>query len=122
MSDMYKTPETPAGEPNRGGDSSGGGGWKWLLVAALVLALGGNIYLLKRSNGLSDQISEMQSGTDSQLSKINAAAEAAQEEARKQMASLSESLNTFHDASNTAAARIRAEAKKQSDQFSKKIE
>jgi chromosome segregation ATPase len=64
----------------------------------------------------------MQSGTETQLSKINAAAEAAQEESRKQMASLAESLNTFHNASTTAVTRVRAEAKKQSDQLRNKIE
>jgi chromosome segregation ATPase len=118
MSDMYKTPETP--EPSHSG--GGGGGWKWVLAGALALALGGNIYLLNRSSGLSDQITAMQSGTDSQLSKINAAAEAAQEEGRKQMAALAESLNTFHNASTTAVGRARAEAKKQADQLSQKIE
>jgi chromosome segregation ATPase len=118
MSDMYKTPETPVNEPSY----SGGNAWKWVLVIALVLALGGNIYLLKRSSNLSDQISEIQAGTDSQLAKINAAADATREESRKQLASLSESLNTFHTASNTAVTRARAEAKKQSDQFGKRLE
>src|SRR5437588_5467465 len=118
MSDMYNTPETPAHEPNQGG----GNGWKWLLVGALILALGGNIYLMKRSANMSDQIAEMQSATDSQILKINAAAQATLEDSRKQMAALAESLNTFHGASTTAVARIRAEAKKASDQFSQKID
>jgi len=118
MSDMYKDPETPASEPAQGG----GNGWKWLLVIALVLALGGNIYLMKRANNLNDQISELQSGTDSQFLKFNAASEAALEDGRKQMAALAESLNTFHNASTTAVTRVRAEAKKQSDQISQKID
>jgi chromosome segregation ATPase len=64
----------------------------------------------------------MQSATDSQILKINAAAQATLEDSRKQMAALAESLNTFHGASTTAAARLRAEAKKQADQFSQKID
>jgi len=118
MSELYKTPDAPASEPTEGG----GSGWKWVLVIALVLALGGNIYLLKRSSNLTDQISDIQSATDSQFSKVNAASEAALEENRKQMAAMAESLNTFHTASNTAVTRARAEAKKQNDQLSHQLE
>ena len=116
MSNIFNTPETPAGEP------ANHGGWKWLLAGALALALGGNIYLLNRSIGLSDQIVATRAGTDVQLSKINAAAEASQEESRKKIASLVESLNTYHSTTTTAVTRVRAEAKKQGDQLAQKIE
>jgi len=118
MNTEYNTPETPAGEPVQ----REGSGWKWLLAISLMVALAGNIYLLKRSNNLNDQISQMQSATDSQLAKINAAAEAAQEDSRKQIAALNDSLNTYHSASNSAVTRVRAEAKKQSDQLGHRFE
>jgi len=118
MNNEYNTPETPAGEPVQ----REGSGWKWLLAISLMVALAGNIYLLKRSNNLNEQISQMQSTTDSQLAKINAAAEAAQEDSRKQIAALNDSLNTYHSASNSAVTRVRAEAKKQSDQLGQKFD
>jgi chromosome segregation ATPase len=99
-----------------------GTGWKWLLAISLMVALAGNIYLLKRSNNLNDQISQMQSATDSQLAKINAAAEAAQEDSHRQIAALTDSLSTYHNASNSAVTRVRAEAKKQTDQLGQKFE
>ena len=117
MEEMFKTPETP---PER--HASSGNGWKWPLAGVLVLALAGNIFLLVRSNNLSDQITALQAGTDGQFSKVNAAAETSQEDSRKQMATLSDSLNTYHTASTAQAARIQADARKQNDQIKHTIE
>jgi chromosome segregation ATPase len=117
MEETFKTPETPPDRPASSGD-----GWKWPLVGVLAIALAGNIFLLVRSNNLSDQISSLQAGTDGQFSKISAAADATQEESRKQLAGLAESLNTYHSDSKQAVTRVQTETRKQGDQIKHQIE
>ena len=116
MNDTFYSPETAAVEPIRHSR------WQWPMAAVLAVAVGGNGFLLVRSNHLSNEITAVRDSAATQISKLNAASDATQEEYRKRLASLSDSLSTYHHDSSGAVARVRAEAKKQTDQLTQKIE
>jgi len=101
------------------GGSKGHGGIIAGLVVVLLISLGGNAYLLNRSNNLSDQIAQLQDDTKSQISKL---ADATNTLLDQRMQTITDELKAAHDSADTAVKRVRAEAQKQSAKFNEELE
>ena len=93
----------------------------WILGGALGLALAANGFLFVRSNHLSDEITKTKDSTSVQIAQLNSDRETTQQQYQAQLEKLTSSLQTSTASANNAAARARAEATKQAEQFKKSL-
>ena len=92
------------------------------LIAGLIVALAGIGYLVARNSQLSDQIAQMQSDTQSQISKLSAATTSLLEE---RLQAVNEDLNSVKSAeekTSTAIRQSRLQAQKQNEELQGKLE
>jgi len=82
-----------------------------VLAVGLVVALAGDGYLLVRANRLNDDIAQTQSGTQTQISKLNEATTTL----------LEQEVKGVSDSASVAIRRARAEAHKQGEDLSGKL-
>jgi uncharacterized phage infection (PIP) family protein YhgE len=106
-------PKEPTQTPNGHGAVIAG------LVVVLLIALGGDAYLLNRSNSLNDQIAQIRTDTQAQMSKLSDATSTLLEQ---RMQSLDGDLKDAHNSVDTAFRRARSEAQKQSAKLSEELE
>jgi hypothetical protein len=92
------------------------------LAAGLVLALGGDAYLINRSNNLNDQVAQVKQDAQAQIAKLSDSTTSLLEQERQQLQSLNDDVTGKYDTANTALRRARADALKASAQLSAKIE
>lgn len=96
-----------------------------LLAAGLIIALAGDGYLWSKSNGLMNEISSTQSGTQAQISKLNDATTTLlqQEQARLEALSqeMQQKLKGANDSASIAIRRARTEAQKQGEELSQRL-
>jgi chromosome segregation ATPase len=92
------------------------------LAAGLVLALGGDAYLINRSNNLNDQVAQVKQDAQAQIAKLSDSTTSLLEQERQQLQSLNDNVSGKYDTANTALRRARADALKASAQLSAKIE
>lgn len=96
-----------------------------VLAGGLAIALAGDGYLLVRANRLNDDIARSESGTQTQISKLNEATSTllAQEKQRLQdlEQQMKQEVKGASDAANVAIRRARAEAHKQGQDLSGKL-
>jgi chromosome segregation ATPase len=90
-----------------------------VLAAGLVIALAGDGYLIMKANNLNDQITQMQSATQAQLSKLGDSTTAMLE---RRLEAVSTDLQDAHDTANSAVKQARAEVQRQSAQLTRKID
>jgi septal ring factor EnvC (AmiA/AmiB activator) len=108
-----KNPERPSDPPK------GLTGMFAALIAGLVLALAGNVFLLIRSNQASEDMARMQNGTQAQISKISDATTSLLEQ---RLQTLNEEMKQAQDSATTALKRARSETQKQAKDLSRKLE
>jgi chromosome segregation ATPase len=89
------------------------------LVAVLLIALGGDWFLMNRSNQMSDQMALMHSDTQAQMTKLGDATNTLLEQ---RLAALNDDLKNSHESASTAVKQARSEAKKQAAQLTQQIE
>jgi chromosome segregation ATPase len=92
------------------------------LTAGLVLALGGDAYLINRSNNLNDQVAQVKTDAQAEVAKLGDTTSSLLEQERQQLQSLNDDISGKYDTANTALRRARADAQKTSAQLSEKIE
>jgi archaellum component FlaC/uncharacterized coiled-coil protein SlyX len=93
-----------------------------IMGAALVLALGGNAYLMVKQNRLVDDMARMQEQTQSQISKVGSESATQTEQSQQQLAAINERLKSVNDTTTAAVKRARFEAQRQGDELSRKLE
>jgi chromosome segregation ATPase len=89
------------------------------LVVVLLIALGGDWYLMNRSDQLNDQMALMRSDTQAQVAKLGDATNTLLEQ---RLAALNDDLKSAHDSASTALKQARSEAKKEAAQLTGQIE
>jgi len=89
------------------------------LVVVLLIALGGDWYLMNRSNQMNDQMALMRSDTQAQMTKLSDATTALLEQ---RMTALNDDLKNSHDSASTALKQARLDAKRQAAQLTQQIE
>lgn len=113
-------------EPNITQNVSGSGnshtGIFVALAAGLVLALGGDAYLINRSNNLNDQVAQVKQDAQAQIAKLSDSTTSLLEQERQQLQALNDDVSGKYDTANTALRRARADAVKASAQLSAKLE
>jgi hypothetical protein len=92
------------------------------LAAGLVLALGGDAYLINRSNNLNDQVAQVKQDAQTQIAKLSDSTTSLLEQERQQLQTLNDDVSGKYDNANTALRRARIDAQKASAQLSAKIE
>jgi|SwirhisoilCB2_FD_contig_61_6089387_length_951_multi_2_in_0_out_0_1 hypothetical protein len=96
-----------------------------LLAVGLVIALAGDGYLLVRANHLNDEIARTQSGTQTQISKLNDATTTLLEQERQRLQDLAQDMKQqvkgVGDSATVAIRRARTEAQKQGEELSGKL-
>jgi len=92
------------------------------LTAGLVLALGGDAYLINRSNNLNDQVAQVKQDEQAQIAKLSDSTTSLLEQERQQLQALNDDVSGKYDTANSALRRARADALKASTQLSDKIE
>jgi hypothetical protein len=92
------------------------------LTAGLVLALGGDAYLINRSNNQNDQIAQVKQDAQAQIAKLSDSTTSLLEQERQQLQALNDDVSGKYDTANSALRRARADALKASAQLSDKIE
>jgi chromosome segregation ATPase len=93
-----------------------------ILGGALAVALAANGFLWVRSNNLNEEIAKSKDSTSVQIAQLTSDQQAARDAYEKRLESLTASLQTTSTAANAAAARVRAEAHKQAEQFQQKFD
>jgi uncharacterized phage infection (PIP) family protein YhgE len=88
------------------------------VIAVLLIALGGNWYLLNRSNDLRDQVAQMRIDNQAQLTKLGDATNTLLEQ---RLAVLNDEVKNAHESSSAAVKQARSEAKKQKAQISRQL-
>jgi len=113
-------------EPNITQNVSGSGsshtGIFVALAAGLVLALGGDAYLISRSNNLNDQVAQVKQDAQAQIAKLSDSTTSLLEQERQQLQALNDDVSGKYDTANTAVRRARADALKASAQLSAQLE
>jgi len=89
------------------------------VMAVLLIALGGNFYLLNRSNELKDQLTAMRDDTRAQMSKLSEATNTLLEQ---RLAAINEDLRNANGTTSSALKQARAEVKKQTAQLNQQLE
>jgi hypothetical protein len=92
------------------------------LTVGLVLALGGDAYLINRSNNQNDQIAQVKQDAQAQIAKLSDSTTSLLEQERQQLQALNDDVSGKYDTANSALRRARADALKASAQLSDKIE
>jgi len=92
------------------------------LGIGLVLALGGDAYLINRSNNLNDQVAQVKQDAQAQVAKLSDSTSSLLEQERQQLQSLNDDISGKYDTANTALRRARLDAQKASAQLSTKLE
>jgi predicted phage tail protein len=96
-----------------------------LLAAGLVIALAGDGYLFSKSNRLMDEISNTQSGTQTQISKLNDATTTLLEQEQQRLESLAQEMKQqvkgANDNASVAIRRARTETQKQGEELNQRL-
>ncbi len=96
-----------------------------VLAAGLAVALAGDGYLLVRANRLNDDIAQTQSGTQTQISKLNDATTTLLEQEKQRLQDMEQQMKLevkgVSDSASVAIRRARAEAHKQGEDLSGKL-
>jgi hypothetical protein len=96
-----------------------------ILAVGLAVALAGDGYLLVRANHLNDDIAQTQTGTQTQISKLNEATTTLLEQERQRLQDLSQEMKQqvkgVSDSASVAIRRARAEAHKEGEDLSGKL-
>jgi predicted phage tail protein len=96
-----------------------------VLAVGLAVALAGDGYLLVRANHLNDDIAQTQSGTQTQISKLNEATTTLLEQEKQRLQDMEQQMKDqvkgVSDSANVAIRRARAEAHKQGEDLSGKL-
>jgi chromosome segregation ATPase len=90
-----------------------------VLAAGLVIALAGDGYIIMKANNLNDQITQMQSATQAQMTKLTDSTTAMLE---RRLEAVSSDVQDAHDTANSAVKQARAEVQRQSAQLTRKID
>jgi chromosome segregation ATPase len=90
-----------------------------VLVAGLVITLGGVGYLIVRSNNLDDQIARLQGDTQTQMSKLSDSTTAQMDQ---RLQAIGTDVQSANDTANSAIKQARAEVQRQSAQLSRKMD
>jgi hypothetical protein len=106
-----------------------GSGYKTAIVVlavGLAVALGGDGYLISRSSKLSDEIASTQSGTQTQISKLNEATTTLLDQEKQRLDEVAQQMKQdmkgVSDSASVAIKRARTEAQKNGEDLSSKIE
>ena len=91
------------------------------LAAGLVLALGGDAYLMVRSNHLNDQVAEVKQDAQTQIAKLSDTTKDLLEQERQQLAALSDDVSGKYETANLALQKTRLNAQKTSAQLAAKL-
>ena len=96
-----------------------------LLAAGLIIALAGDGYLWSKSNGLMNEISSTQSGTQAQISKLNDATTTLLQQEQARLEALTQEMQQkvkgANDSATIAIRRARTEAQKQGEELSQRL-
>src|SRR6202011_2837301 len=96
-----------------------------VLAVGLAVALAGDGYLLVRANHLNDDIAQTQSGTQTQISKLNEATATLLEQEKQRLQDLAQDMKQqvkgVGDTATVAIRRARTEAQKQGEELSGKL-
>ena len=96
-----------------------------VLAVGLAVALAGDGYLLVRANRLNDDIAQTQSGTQTQISKLNEATTTLLEQEKQRLQDLEQQMKQevkgVSDSASVAIRRARAEAHQQGEDLSGKL-
>jgi len=96
-----------------------------VLAVGLVAALAGDGYLLVRANHLNDDLARTESGTQTQISKLNDATTTLLEQERQRLQDLAQEMKQqvkgVNDSATIAIRRARSEAQKQGEELSGKL-
>ena len=90
-----------------------------VLVAGLVLALAGDVYLAVRSSNLNDQIAKLQGTTQAQISKLG---EATTTLLQQRLESINSEVKDAQDAAGAALKQARSEAQRQGAQIARRLD
>jgi chromosome segregation ATPase len=90
-----------------------------ILGAGLVIALAGDGFLLHQSNELKQDLTQMQDGTQAQISKLGESTTAL---LQQRLEAIGEELKTTQGAADTAVKHARLEALKESKQLTQRLE
>jgi hypothetical protein len=117
--DYDGTPEKPQSSHS----SKGTTGVVIGLTAGLVLALAGDAYLLKRTNDTNDQMAQMQTDTQGQITKLgDATTELLQQRLKALDDEMTAAMKGASTTTTAALKRTQAEASKQSQELAKQIQ
>src|ERR1700693_5438756 len=96
-----------------------------VLAVGLVVALAGDGYLLVRANHLNDDIAQTQSGTQTQISKLNEATTTLLEQEKQRLDTLAQQMKQdvkgVSDSARVGIRRARTEAQKSGEDLSTKL-
>ena len=96
-----------------------------VLAAGMAVALAGDGYLLVRTNRLNDDIAQTQSGTQTQISKLNDATTTLLEQEKQRLQDMEQQMKLevkgVSDSASVAIRRARAEAHKQGEDLNGKL-
>lgn len=96
-----------------------------VLAAGLAVALAGDGYLLVRANHLNEDLARTESGTQTQISKLNDATTTLLEQERQRLQDLAQEMKQqvkgVNDSAAIAIRRARSEAQKQGEELSGKL-
>jgi archaellum component FlaC len=90
-----------------------------VLAAGLVIALGGDGYLIMRSNHLDERIAQLQGTTEEQMSKLTDATAALLDHRLQAMGT---DVQNANETANSAIKQARAEVERQSAQLSRRLD
>jgi chromosome segregation ATPase len=118
---------TPNHEPHHNPDHNTAPHWGTGIVigltAGLVLALAGDAYLLKRSSDANEQMAQMQSDTQGQITKLgDATTELMQQRLKALDDEMSAAMKGASTTTSAALKRTQAEASKQAEELRTKIQ
>jgi predicted nucleic acid-binding Zn-ribbon protein len=92
------------------------------LTVGLVVALGGDAYLVNRSNNLNDQVVQVKQDAQTQIAKLGDSTTSLLEQERQQLQALNDDVSGKYDTANSAVRKARQDAQRASAQLSAKIE
>src|SRR5260370_28867789 len=91
------------------------------LGIGLLLALGGDAYLLSRSNNLDTQVAQVKQDAQAQIGKLSDTTTDLLQQERQQLQALNDDVSGKYDTANSALRKARGDAKKASEELSAKI-
>jgi hypothetical protein len=92
------------------------------LAAGLVLALGGDAYLMMRSNDLNAQVAQTKQDAQEQISKLSDTTTSLLEQERQQLQALNDDVSGKYDTANSALRKARLDARKAAADLQAKID